>query len=321
MAYYIPNTWVSRQGTGLNRFVDQEGNALFLTSAPTEIVTEGTPFSADWMNHIEQGVADTSEAVTRANLLHNWDFRSPVNQRGGSTYSASGAERYSIDRWIIAAGQVNIHSGYLTLTPAANGEALFYQRMENGAALVGETVTMSVEIAGTVYGAQFVVPESGHIVKNVTDNVRLDINYTAGYLSFGIRADAVMSFTRAKVELGTVSTLENDGPMDRQAQTLICLRYFYRRNTPVAVYCNFVDGTFSVHVCLVSEYPVSMRTVPTITFDGPYLRNWKDSTDTDITFTINTVRNDGIYSVNGGTQTCVQGTLYLLPSYDASADL
>lgn len=54
---YIPNTWEERKGTGLNRFQDQNGNIYNFTSIPTEVIQQGTPFSAKWMNHLEQGVA------------------------------------------------------------------------------------------------------------------------------------------------------------------------------------------------------------------------------------------------------------------------
>jgi hypothetical protein len=55
---YEKHEWSAREGTGLNRFVDQNGNEYYFTSSPTEITREGTPFSADWMNHIENGIAN-----------------------------------------------------------------------------------------------------------------------------------------------------------------------------------------------------------------------------------------------------------------------
>ena len=54
---YTPNTWQARQGSGLNRFQDQNGTLYEFTAAPAEVTQPGTPFSADWMNHLEQGVA------------------------------------------------------------------------------------------------------------------------------------------------------------------------------------------------------------------------------------------------------------------------
>lgn len=58
---YQANTWKSRQGSGLNRFQDQNGSYWEFTAAPAEITEAGTPFSAEWMNHLEQGVQQISE--------------------------------------------------------------------------------------------------------------------------------------------------------------------------------------------------------------------------------------------------------------------
>lgn len=60
---YTPNTWVDRAGVGLNRFTDQDGKQYEFTPNPVSITQIGTPFSAAWMNHIEQGIAD-ADAVT-----------------------------------------------------------------------------------------------------------------------------------------------------------------------------------------------------------------------------------------------------------------
>ena len=58
---YTPNTWQDRTGTGLNKFTDQNGNEYEFTPTPDEITQQGTPFSAAWMNHIEQGIKDNSD--------------------------------------------------------------------------------------------------------------------------------------------------------------------------------------------------------------------------------------------------------------------
>lgn len=55
---YTPNTWVDRAGVGLNRFTDQNGKQYEFTPNPVSITQIGTPFSAAWMNHIEQGIAN-----------------------------------------------------------------------------------------------------------------------------------------------------------------------------------------------------------------------------------------------------------------------
>ena len=54
---YQRHTWVDRQGTGLNKFTNS-GTAtdLILTPNPDSITQQGTPFTAVWMNELEDGI-------------------------------------------------------------------------------------------------------------------------------------------------------------------------------------------------------------------------------------------------------------------------
>ena len=54
---YNKHTWVARQGVGLNKFTDQNGNRYEFTPSPDEVTQPGTPFSAEWMNEMEDGIA------------------------------------------------------------------------------------------------------------------------------------------------------------------------------------------------------------------------------------------------------------------------
>ena len=79
MSSYSPYTWLARLGQGLNKFTDQlTGQVLQLNSTPDSVSQEGTPFSVDRMNAIEQGLAththDASEIPTG-----NW----PLNRVSG----------------------------------------------------------------------------------------------------------------------------------------------------------------------------------------------------------------------------------------------
>jgi hypothetical protein len=63
---YTKTEWKARQGTGLNRFTENErsGDAFLLTNTPYSVTEPGTSFSAENMNHIEQGISDAHEAIT-----------------------------------------------------------------------------------------------------------------------------------------------------------------------------------------------------------------------------------------------------------------
>jgi hypothetical protein len=45
---------VARQGIGLNKFTDQNGVKYEFTPSPDEVTQPGTPFSAEWMNEMEE---------------------------------------------------------------------------------------------------------------------------------------------------------------------------------------------------------------------------------------------------------------------------
>lgn len=60
---YQPNVWKDRTGTGLNIFQDQDGNIYEFVPAPTSVTQVGTPFSADWMNNLEQGVSSAQRQI------------------------------------------------------------------------------------------------------------------------------------------------------------------------------------------------------------------------------------------------------------------
>ena len=99
---YQKNTWVARTGTNLNRFLDQNGNELILTPAPSEVLQQGTPFSVDWMNNIEEGIESVSnEADNTANGLQTHEDNTtihlpstgilPINKGGTGATSATAA--------------------------------------------------------------------------------------------------------------------------------------------------------------------------------------------------------------------------------------
>lgn len=85
--------------------------------------------------------ADKSEWCN-PNLLDNWYFGNPVNQRGQASYSES--YKYTIDRWLIndSTGTVSITDNGLTITRSGDYVAIG-QRFEDPSWFVGKTITVS----------------------------------------------------------------------------------------------------------------------------------------------------------------------------------
>jgi myosin heavy subunit len=62
---YIKTIWKARQGLNLKKFskLNEDEKTVILVNSPDSITQEGTPFSEDNMNHIEQGIHEAHEAV------------------------------------------------------------------------------------------------------------------------------------------------------------------------------------------------------------------------------------------------------------------
>ena len=183
------------------------------------------------------GAADTDTArlnlgaASNPNLLDNWDFRNPVNQRGETEYTKAG---YTIDRWMLSASsglQLTITDDGISFTADTYGKSL-QQYIENqyeagtvltASLIVGEGVTARISLlqGSSVLGRSNYV-SAGLVSVTVTtldntDDIRIFINVSEA---------GTVILKRAKLELGSVSTIENDPPADHATELLGCQRYF-----------------------------------------------------------------------------------------------
>lgn len=69
MSAYSKHSWLPRLGTGLNRFKDQNDDYIYLTSEPKSVSQVGTPFSATWMNEIEDGIYNAGQKTLIAKSI------------------------------------------------------------------------------------------------------------------------------------------------------------------------------------------------------------------------------------------------------------
>lgn len=245
---YTKNTWLPRIGTGLNKFTDQNGNEWTLTSAPTEVQQAGTPFTADWMNHIEDGIynaAARADISSNPNLLINGGVA--VWQRGESftiPRTGYGAGQYTADRWRVWAN-ADSTGGNITVTKAddgmhieADGAGFATYRFEEAEVkkLSGKTVTLSQSVDGVVSSAVRSFPTTGIL------NVALPVSGTINWI---------------KLELGEEAT--PFVPRSYGEELLACMRYYQNTGT---VFC---PGYITVGgVSFTYMPPVPMRSVPTI---------------------------------------------------------
>ena len=190
------------------------------------------------------------------NLLHNWDFTNPINQRGVSTGFVSGYS-CTFDRWLMNGG-VWITVGSTVNLPIYNGTPKYIdQRIERD--LRGRTYTLSFDLEGV--GIKFVVlnyPANGEDTQGSYDGLWLSLSRVESYDTVRIvnwNPGVEHQIKRVKLELGTVSTLHLDPPVDHAVELPKCQRFFRIRST------NNVPAV---------DLSPSMRITPTVTGSGPY---------------------------------------------------
>jgi hypothetical protein len=79
---YQKNTWVAPQGTNLNRFIkaNETPTSVDLIQNPN-ITNNPTPFSAEWMNHLEDGVFNAHEIIdSRYGIVEMLYFQPTVSE-------------------------------------------------------------------------------------------------------------------------------------------------------------------------------------------------------------------------------------------------
>lgn len=207
-----------------------------------------TPGAAVWQRMV---FADTLyKAMCNENVLHNWDFTNPVNQRRVSgTISTLG---YFIDRWKLTSGTVTLTADGLVL------DGTMVQILERAA---GENVTASVKTA------------SGEASATYDDATK----------TFTITSSGG-TIVRAKLEMGEGSTIENDPPADYGAELIKCRRFLrvWGRDTArkVPSFSIFVNQQTTEGLIASCFFDTPMRIPPTVTNnDALAVRKVRGNTD------------------------------------------
>ena len=181
----------------------------------------GQPAQVDQLDHTAQQIDDglnIARGVSNPNLLDNWYFANPVNQRGQMEYTG---EVYGIDRWIAqwtGAGATLIEDGCVSIY-RTDWESYLCQRITDG--LGGQTVTFSALCKGNC-GINLIECDSGWAFKsNIAGQGNTVID---GYTLFTVTGvvpqgcknllvqftsaqGAKSQFKAAKLELGSNQTL------------------------------------------------------------------------------------------------------------------
>ena len=224
------------------------------------------PYEAGDNISITGGIITTKAFPCNPNLLDNWYFGNPVNQRGQTSYTGA---VYGIDRWkrTSSDGITTLNEGYMSLV--GNGANL-YQILEGDIYkyLRGKEVTLSILARGNVaiisedfinsFSAAYLQSETFTVVSK-TITVRSDANRFIYNVQpqDGDPNDIVA----VKLELGSQQTIAhqengvwvlNEIP-DYGEQLRRCQRYYF---APAHLNGLVAGGK------LVINYPVIMRATP-----------------------------------------------------------
>lgn len=282
--------------------------AALTATTPTEYYTHqysGEEIDAAVGRAVSGGALDTSVTnvsnqlgtFVRPNLLDNWYFGRPVNQRGKTEYAGDG---YTIDRWkhgntnttkLLITDESVVVSVIANLT--SSSKRTLHQIVDNVKQFIGKVLTVSF-LVDDVKGSEFSVGwravvgsqvQTKYISVNapgmysVTFNVPNDTTeLLANVISEGATViDDYVSIKAAKLELGSTQTLAhregdkwvlNEVP-DYGEQLRRCLRHDYilgidGQNCPIGIgtaYSN--DGV----LCDI-QLPEYLRANPAVSLSG-----------------------------------------------------
>lgn len=192
------------------------------------------------------------------NQIDNGDLLDPVNQRGSSSYSGTGI--YCIDRWKLW-GAYNVVAHTLTYSSenavSIAGLSVCALAQRNTRFGVGETVTMSAKINGSVYSKTFSLADSP------TSYPMGSFHFIAGVDSSAFFEVAIESSTIVidwvKLERGSVATPFT--PKGYGAELVECYRYFWKSSMQV----NMFQTTAGAFYRNTVYFPIAMRAIPTVT--------------------------------------------------------
>lgn len=144
--------------------------------------------------------------VSNKNLLDNWYFLDCINKRGKPSYSGEG---YSIDRWYLTGGVLDISSVNGATFSCDTQNKSFRQTIRNASTLLsGKILTVSVLYGDNQFiSACFTWPSSGTVQITSFSGVQLEASSTMFLITRSANGSNEVALKAIKLELGTQQTL------------------------------------------------------------------------------------------------------------------
>lgn len=241
-------------------FLDTAGTAHFWEKIRAFIAAKQdklTGTAGQMVGFDTDGAAVAVRGWSNPNLLDNWYFLDPVNQKGKDIYrNDTWKPVYGIDRWVNAVSELDVSAHKVTVTSAYGR---IQQNIEDKS-LVGKEVTLSVlysDLSGGSVGVSS-VPDDIGLKWSSNPSGLLSSTFIMGaptYCNMAVievrnPGDSV-NIIAAKLELGPVQTLAhqdadgnwvlNDPPPDKALELLKCQRYYRIYATQSARPSNALD--------------------------------------------------------------------------------
>ncbi|MCI2056214.1 MAG: hypothetical protein LKJ86_03615 [Oscillibacter sp.] len=200
------------------------------------------------------------------NLLDNWDFRNPVNQRSQSTYTGNG---YTIDRLKIedsgncATLSVN-DDGTITFSvpdESTADQAWLTQYCEHP--FDGQLYTVSTHVVSTTGTQGMVISgEENELQTPLIPGICAASGTPSGTLAirFVVPRGGSVTLRTMKLERGSVSTLANDPPANFAETLAKCQRYYFVHQGWLYLYKMGSQDNQTASL----QFPVTMRTAPSV---------------------------------------------------------
>ena len=238
------------------------------------------PYEAGDNISITGRVITTKAFPCNPNLLDNWYFGNPVNQRGQTSY---GGGEYTIDRW-----KSGNYIQTFTITNSGlhwdTTKGIWYtQILENFNELIGKTFTLSAIIDGVLYSGTGILNEENGISVQAVGNLMLELsNGEKGFRFVTYNKDTPnITILAAKLELGSVQTLAhqengvwvlNEIP-DYGEQLRRCQRYLIDITPGNKFNATFLGELGNNNdAAFVVPIPTTMRVPPTFVGNVAYIQ-------------------------------------------------
>lgn len=136
-----PDTWTPTASDVGALSADALSSAIDSESEIIAATPKAVKQAYDLANATKQYVDNT---ISNPNLLDNWYFVDPINQRGEKTYGAYGQySNYTIDRWIANNSKLSLTDSGIKVFSENTNNSSFMTSLESPQNLGGKTVTLS----------------------------------------------------------------------------------------------------------------------------------------------------------------------------------